>query len=87
MKDIVNDLEKSGSWKIQLTIAVNFIFSKDIDGECVMHLKSDNREVMAYGKVYEVIEELFESLLCRYQIGLETLISGSDFVFGSVYLL
>ena len=87
LKDIVNDIEKSDSWKIQLTTAINFISFKDIDGECVMHSKSDNREVMAYGKVYEVIEELFELHLCRYQIGLETSISSSDFIFDSVYLL
>ena len=29
LKDIMNNLKKSDSWKIQLAIAVNFIFSKD----------------------------------------------------------
>ena len=43
LKDIKNDLKKSGSWKIQLTIAINFISSiDDIDEERVMHSKSDN---------------------------------------------
>ena len=32
----------SGSWKIQLTIANNFIFSIDNDEEHVIHSKSDN---------------------------------------------
>ena len=52
-----------------------------------MHSKSDNMEVMAYDKAVEVIKDLFETLLSRYQIGLETSLRGSDFIFDSVYLL
>ena len=39
----INNLKKSDTWKIQLTIANNFISSIDNDEECVMHLKSDSR--------------------------------------------
>ena len=42
LKDITNNLKKSGMWKIQLTIANNFIFSIDNDEERIMHSKSDN---------------------------------------------
>ena len=35
----------------------------------------------------EVIKELFESFLFRYQIGLETSTKGSDFIFDGVNLL
>ena len=35
----------------------------------------------------DVVDELFESLLSRCQIGLETLITGNDFIFDSVQLL
>ena len=39
-KDIINDLKKSGTWKIQLTTAINFIFSRDDkDEERVIHSK------------------------------------------------
>ena len=48
LKDIIINLQKSDSWKIQLTIAINFISSKNNDEEQVMHLKSDNIEVMIY---------------------------------------
>ena len=36
-----------GTWKIQLTISINFNFFKDQDKvqECVMHSKSDNIEI------------------------------------------
>ena len=54
-------------------ISINFISSKDNDEERVMHSKSDNKEMMINDKKDEVIEEIFQSLLSRYQIGLETL--------------
>ena len=52
-------------------IAINFMSLKDTDEQLIMHLKSDNIEVMIKDKANEVIEELFESLLPTYQIGLE----------------
>ena len=52
-----------------------------------MHSKSDNIEIMVNDKTVEVIEELFQSLLSRYQIGLETLMKGSDFIFDCDHLL
>ena len=61
-----------------ITIAINFITSKDNDKECVIHSNSDNIKFMIYDKADEVTEELFESLLKRYQIGLETSMEGSD---------
>ena len=51
-----------------------------------MYSKSDNIEFMQYVNANEVVNELFESLLSRYQIGLETSMRGSDF-FYSVQLL
>ena len=68
----MNNLKKSDTWKIQLTVAINFISSKDNDEEHVIHSKSGNIEILINDKSDEVIEKLFESLLNRYQIGLET---------------
>ena len=45
--------------------------SKDINEERVMHLKSNKIEIKIYDEVYEVIEELFQYPLTRYQIRLE----------------
>ena len=42
---------------------------------------------MINDKADEVIEDLFQSLRSRYQIGLETSMKGSDFVFDCVHLL
>ena len=74
-------------WKTQLTITINFISSKDNDDEHVLHSKSDNTQIMINDKADEVIEELFQSLLPRYQIGLETSMKDSDFIFDCVHLL
>ena len=73
-------MKKSDTWRIQLTIAINFIFSKDTDEEHVMHSKSDNIEIVIYNKGDKVIQELFESFLFRYQADLEELIKDSDFI-------
>ena len=70
-----------------LTIAINFISSKDNDGERVMHWKSHNTEFTIYDYADEIIETLFDSLLNRYQIGLETSTRGSDFIFICVHYL
>ena len=55
-------------WKIQLTITINFISSKnDNDEEHVTHSKSDNIERMINDEADEVVKKLFESLKERYQ--------------------
>ena len=46
-----------------------------------IHSKSGNMEFMSYGNANEIVVELFELLLSRYQIALETSMSGSDFIF------
>ena len=69
LRFIINDLKKSDTWKIeltwksQLTIAINFISSKDTDEERVMHSKSNSIEIMINDKADKVIEKLFQFLL------------------------
>ena len=46
-------------WKIQLTMAINFIFSKDSDEIRIKHAKSDNVEIMMDTETNEIIQELF----------------------------
>ena len=66
---------------------VNFISSKGIDEDCVIHLKSDNIEIMRYDKTDEVIGKRFKSLPPSYQIELEKSTKSSDFIFDCVHLL
>ena len=42
LRDIITDLQKSWTWKIYLTIAINFIFSKDTNEEQVMYSNGNN---------------------------------------------
>ena len=86
MKDNINNLKKTDTWKTQLPIKVNIISSKDIDEERVMDSKSDNTEIMIYNEVDKVIKEDFELLLYRNQIRLETSVKGSDFIFDCINL-
>ena len=83
MRNIIIDLQNSDTWKIQLTIAINFIFSKDAEEERVMHSRSDNIKFTSYN----VVDELFESICSRYERNLETSMRGSDFIFYSVQLM
>ena len=66
-------------------IVINFMSFKDIDEERLMHLESDNKEINN-GKVDEATEKLFQSLLSRYQINLETTMKGIS-IFDHVHLL
>ena len=87
MRDKIVSFPKSNIWKIWLAIAVSFISSKDVDEEHVMHLKGDNIWFMPYDNVNKVVNELLESFLSRYQMGLETSMIRSDSIFDSVQLM
>ena len=42
LRNIITDLQNLDAWKIQSTIAINFISSKDAEEEHVMHSSSGN---------------------------------------------
>ena len=67
-------------------MSINFI-SKDSDETCNMLTKSDNIEIIMDSETDNIIKELFESLLQKYQEGLEESMRGSNFYFDSVDLL
>ena len=85
---MINDHKNQIEWKIQLLAEINFISSKpDSDETRIRHTKSDNLEIMIGNDTNEVIEDLFKSLLQRYQEGLEEKMKGSDFAFDGVNVL
>ena len=55
---------------MQLIIAINFIASKNINEERVIHSRRDNIDIMSDDKADVGITEIFELLLSRYQIEL-----------------
>ena len=68
LRDIIIDLQRSDAWKIPLTIAINFISSKDTEEESVMHSTSDNMKFRPYNDECQVVNELFESLRSKIRI-------------------
>ena len=56
-------------------------YFKNIDKNHIMYSKSDNIDIMIYDKAGEVIKDIFELIISRYQIGLETLMKCTDFIF------
>ena len=52
-------------------MTINFVSSKDSDEIRTMHSKSDNIYIMMGDTTNEIIKELFESFLPRYQEGLK----------------
>ena len=89
LKD-VNYLRKHDARKIQLTIAINFISSKDTSAERVIHSKSDEIEIMVDDKADEVIKVGFEWLFNRYNrcsTGLQNSVRCSYFIFDCDNLL
>ena len=87
LMDIIIDLQQSDTLKIQLTIAISFIFSKDAEEERVMHSYSNNIKFTPYNNANKVAVELFKSLLSRYQNNLEKSMRGSYFIFDSVQMM
>ena len=79
--------ETPSEWKIQLTMAINFISSKDSDETRTMHTKSNNLEIMIGSETNEIMKKFFESFLQEYQEGLEESMTGSEFVYDSVDVL
>ena len=67
------DYKTQSEWKIQLTIKINFISPKDSEETRNISTKNDNVQIMMGSETNKIIEELFKSLLQRYQEKLEEL--------------
>ena len=85
--EVIDYETQFGEWKIQLTMSINFISSKDSDETRNMHTKSDNIEIMMGSETDDIVGELFKSLFQKYQEGLEESMRGRECVFNNVDLL
>ena len=52
-----------------------------------MYSRNDNITFSPYNDTNEVVDKLFDSLCSIYQVNLENLMRGSDFIFDSVQLM
>ena len=87
LRNTIINLQNSGTLQIQLTIAIDFISSKDSEEERGVHTSKNDIIFTFYSVVNDVTEKLFKSLRSKYQNGLETSMKGSDFIFDSVQLM
>ena len=62
--EVIDYETQFGEWKIQLTMSINFISSKDSDETRNMHTKSDNIEIMMGSETHDIIDELL-NLFCK----------------------
>ena len=85
--NIIIDPQNPDTWKFQLTIAINFISSKDVEEERVMQSRSNKINPTSYKTINKVVNKLFDSIRLRYQGNLEKLMRGSDSSFDSVQLM
>ena len=60
---MIDNHKNQGKWKIQLVIAINFVFTEDSDETRTMHTESDNIEIITGNETVGIIEELFNSFL------------------------
>ena len=59
-RNIIIDLQNSDTWKIQLTIAIDFISSKQAKEERAVHSRSGNIKFTPYNDAHKVVDAFFE---------------------------
>ena len=65
LADIINEHKNKDQWKIQISVSLNFVSSKDSNEVRTMYTKSDNADVLIGNTTDGIIKELFESTLKR----------------------
>ena len=68
----MKSLNKYSVWKVQLTIAIDFISSIYNNEKYVMHSKGDNIEIMNNGEADDVIKELYDAIKNKYQFKIKS---------------
>ena len=88
LRELINHYKNKGEWKVQLLEEINVISLKPGSDETrIMHTRSDNIEIMIGHDNDDIIEELFKSLLQKYEENLQNKMRGSDFEFDGVNFL
>ena len=66
-------------------MAINFFSSKDSEEIRTMHSSNDNIEILIGNETDEIIEDVFDFLLKRYQDErLKEKVRGSEFIFDNI---
>ena len=89
LRDMINGYKtaKTRVWKIQISILVNFIFSKDTGETRTIYIWSDKENIMGENETGNIIKEIFESFLDNYQKEETIIRGGGDFMFESAEIM
>ena len=88
LRELIEEYKLKGEWKVQLTIEVNFISLKSGSDETrIMYTRSNNTEIMFGDDNDDIIEQLFELLLQKYEENLQNKMRGSEFEFDGINFL
>ena len=88
LRKLIEEYKLKAEWKVQLTTEINFISLKPGSSEThIMHTRSDNVEIKFGDDIDDIIEQLFKSLLQKYEENLQNKMRGSDFEFDGVNFL
>ena len=88
LRELINYYKNKGEWKLQLIAEINFIsLNPGSDEKRIMHIRSDNIQIMIGKDNDEIIEDLFKSFLQKYEENLQNKMRGSDFEFDGVNFL
>ena len=69
---VIDSENKFGEWKIQLKMLINCVSSKIFEETRTMYSPSNNIEILMGSETENIIDELFKSLLQRFQKSRET---------------
>ena len=88
LKDLIDGHKTHDEEKVQLTMKINFISSKNSDETRTMHIKNKMiTEIIIDKKTDEIIEELFNSLLQMTPKNLEEPMKRNEFIFDNADLV
>ena len=88
LRKLMRYYKSKGEWKVEFIAEISFISLKPGSTETrIMHTRSDNEEFTNGSDTDEIIEELFESFLQKYEENLQEKMKGSDFEFDRVNFL
>ena len=86
LENMIRNYISIGEWKIQLTVSVQFISSRNPEQFHIRHLHSKNIEIMSGSDTNDAVNDLLITLKENYSIDL-TRMGGSEYHFERVMLL
>ena len=69
--ELINKHINDDSWKIQLTMKINFTLVQDFNDKRSLYVKTKNVVIIKGSDINEIINEIFDSLVKKYQELLE----------------